>query len=383
MILALISKNQDLISRLESSYFRRLGVLLKSCDTGEELLKAAIDLRPQLVIVDRKLPDVDGFDLCGIMRTRPELLHVRIFLAVSKEDSNDDLLKDAERAGAHSVLHYPLSDEDLFQNLSQVLGLPRRLGRRIEVSIDAEVENEGGRYRGRVKDLGIHGARVELDGLNRTVFNSFTDVSLKVKRHKSSRPIILDATVVWRSELSTNGTGVLGLEFPKLPSLLRRQISELAFWEISEDKGVTIVSFVGDLTEATEFGELPGKLKGKVEFDLAGIRYINSTGLRSWVYFLEALHSVDDYVFSRISPAFARQASMIPKMLGEGNVISQFVPYFCEECRRESVFLLEVPNDALASDMAKYSFMCNACSVRLVLDDLPERLFGYLPFEER
>lgn len=378
MILALTSRNQDIMWRLESSYFQRLGVLHKSVETGDDILKFAIRLRPQVVIVNWELPDIDGFELCGLLRTHPDLIHVRVLMAVRKEHLSSSVIRKADRAGAHNVLAYPLSDEDLYSKLSLILGLPRRLGRRISVSIDAEVENEGGRYHGRVKDLGIYGARVELDGMSFREWGSFTDVSLKVKRHAESRPITLDATVMWRSELSPAGSGVLGLEFPDLPSLVRRQISELAFWEVSEKAGKTIVSFVGDLTEATEFGELPTLLSGKVEFDVSGIRYINSTGLRSWVYFLEALHNVEEYAFTRISPPFSRQVSMIPGMLGRGKILSQFVPYFCEECKEETVRLREVSDDSKMSEMARHDFKCSICGVKLVLDDIPERLFGYL-----
>jgi len=155
-------------------------------------------------------------------------------------------------------------------------------------------------------------------------------------------------------------------------------VTELAFWEVSEKAGKTIVSFVGDLTEATEFGELPTLLSGKVEFDVSGIRYINSTGLRSWVYFLEALHNVEEYAFTRISPPFSRQVSMIPGMLGRGKILSQFVPYFCEECKEETVRLREVSDDSKMSEMARHDFKCSICGVKLVLDDIPERLFGYL-----
>jgi CheY-like chemotaxis protein/predicted RNA-binding Zn-ribbon protein involved in translation (DUF1610 family) len=378
LILALTSRNQDVAWKLDSPYFRRLGVIHKSVDTGAELLRLAIRLQPQLVIINWELPDMDGFDLCGMMRTRPELVHVRVLVAVRREHLSARVIRRAEHVGAHNVVAYPCDEEDLFQHLSQVLGLPRRLGRRIGVSLEAEVDGAGGKYRGEVKDLGVHGARVELCRVSGARLASLREVRLLMKRNGNGPAVGVDANVVWQSDVSSDGCATVGLEFSSMPSELRRQVSELAFWELVPETDPALVIFMGDLTESTEFGDLPQRLTGKVEFDVAGVRYINSTGVRSWVYFLEEIDHLDEYVFTRCSPAFARQASMIPRMLGKGKVVSQFVPYICEDCGKEEVELLEIGEESAVYDSEAMRFMCPICGTRLSLDDIPEKLFGYL-----
>lgn len=378
MILALTSRNQDLAWLLESDYFKRLGVIHKAVDTGAELLHTATKLLPQVVIVNWELDDMDGFELCGRLRAQAKLVHTRVLVAVRKEHLSASVLRKAERVGAHNVLAYPLTNEALFQHLSKVLGLPRRLGQRISVSIEAEVEHAAGRHAGKITDLGIHGARMALEGVTDKKLSRMVNVTVDLKRHEKSRPITVEGKVVWRGRVTKGGTASVGLEFPSLPNLLRRQISELAFWELVPDSDPQIVLFMGDLTESTEFGDLLDEISGEVEFDVAGIRYINSPGLSSWVYFLDALRGVKSYSFSRLSPPFARQASMIPRMLGKGRVLSQFVPYYCEECGREELHLLKVKKDTDVEDLAESGFQCAACEHPLTLDDAPEKLFGYL-----
>jgi CheY-like chemotaxis protein len=380
LILILTSRNENISARLESSYFQRLGVIHHAEEMGEALLRRAIQLQPQVVIINWELPDpdLDGFELCGMMRTRPELHQVRVLVAVRREHLSARVLRHAERAGAHNVVAYPCSAEELFQHLSQVLGLPRRLGRRIGVSIEAEVDGSNSRHQGAVRDLGIHGARVELRNVSRAELSGLRQVDLLMKRRANAHPVAVKANVVWQSPLGADGRVGLGLEFVSMPSELRRQISELAFWELVPDTDPQLVVFMGDLTESTEFGDLAERLTGSVEFDLAGIRYINSTGVRSWVYFLESLEHLADYGFARCSPPFARQASMIPRMLGRGRVISQYVPYICEQCGREEIELLELAPDVTLQDLAQRRFDCPACQSVLSLDDIPEKLFGYL-----
>ncbi|MCD6498242.1 MAG: PilZ domain-containing protein [Deltaproteobacteria bacterium] len=384
MLLVLTSKNQDLVWRLDSSYFRRLGVLHKEVDTGAELLKQAIALRPQLMIVNWELPDMDGFDLCGILRTRPELLHMRIVVAVRKEHLSQTVIRKAEHSGAHNVIGYPCSDEELFQGLSQALGLPRRIGRRIRVTVDAKVTAGSDKWVGQVKDLGEHGARIVLPGADVEALRRHREFSVSMSRHMhQGRPIQAKAQAVWYGIDPEEGGASLGLEFVGLDSELRRGIIELAFWEILPDSEPTVVLFRGDVTESTEFGSLPEMLSGTVRFDLSGIRYINSTGVRSWVYFLEALQDVDEYEFVHASHSFVRQASMVPRLLGRGVVRSFFARYLCEACNVEELQLLEVEARTTVESLLVRRFHCPRCGAEMILDDIPDHIFGFLVTVQR
>lgn len=378
MILALTSRNQDLAWRLGSPYFRRLGLLHRAVDTGDELLRLALEFKPQVVMVNWELPDGDGFELCGTMRGLPELLHVRVLVAVRREHLSASVLRKADRAGAHDVVAIPCSDEELFQHLAQVLGLPRRLGRRIRVEIKVGVEDDRRLHLGIVKDLGIHGARVELPESPGRNFDSSRTLQLHMKRTPASRPVTVQAQVAWQAQLP-DGRGVsLGLEFLNLDSSLRSALCELAFWEVVDGTDPMLTILQGDLTESTDFGDLPQRLRGRVEFDLAGLRYINSTGIRSWTFFLESLHRVESYIFSRCSPAFLHQATMVSRILGSGTVVSLYAPYLCEECGREEMRMLDVGHKATIADLEAAAQRCAGCGTDMILDDLSDQLFGFL-----
>ena len=118
----------------------------------------------------------------------------------------------------------------------------------------------------------------------------------------------------------------------------------------------------------------------RVEFDAAGVRYINSQGSRLWTAFLRDLDPEIAYTFSRCSIAFATQASMIVGFLGRGTVTSFMAPYRCEACDRDEVRLLQTA--ALAAEdggeLVVPRFRCPECSGPLVLDEIAERYFAFL-----
>src|SRR4051794_38940483 len=75
----------------------------------------------------------------------------------------------------------------------------------------------------------------------------------------------------------------------------------------------------------------------RVEFDMGGVRSINSCGVREWLLFVERLGNRVVSVFENVSEVFVEQANMISNMFGRRtNEVRTFqAPYHCEACNRE------------------------------------------------
>ena len=133
----------------------------------------------------------------------------------------------------------------------------------------------------------------------------------------------------------------------------------------------------------TDFDQLRLHLEGtaKVEFDLAGVRYMNSSGVRNWAAFLRQLKETD-CSFVRCSVAFTSQAGMVPAVVGKGHVLSFLAPYHCDECDRSEERLLQTAALTEPSPVIPPRFRCSQCGGELEFDDVAERYFAFLEHEK-
>ena len=79
---------------LASVYLKRLqaeGFDVKRVPNGEEALAAAIEYKPNLVVLDIMMPKVSGFEVLDIMRNTPETAKVKIVvLSALSQDSDKE-----------------------------------------------------------------------------------------------------------------------------------------------------------------------------------------------------------------------------------------------------------------------------------------------------
>ena len=138
------------------------------------------------------------------------------------------------------------------------------------------------------------------------------------------------------------------------------------------------VTLGGDLDENVTFVELAPLLRGRVIFDLAEVRRINSCGVREWVMFHRDLvpASVTAVEFRACSPAVVAQLNTIANFRGRARVRSFLAPYVCEQCEIEEQRLVEVAHDP--GRTALPAFPCPRCDAKMTLDDLPDRYLSFL-----
>ena len=73
---------------------------------------------PDIMLLDLKMPKMDGFEVLAAMKTRPEFQHIRVIVLTSSEDIFD--VNKAYELGASSFLVKPLEFEN-FAGLMRTL----------------------------------------------------------------------------------------------------------------------------------------------------------------------------------------------------------------------------------------------------------------------
>lgn len=88
-------------------------------DGGRRALQLARAERPDLILLDIMMPDIDGIEVCKRLRGDPETAEIPIIMVTSSRDSGDRLR--ALKAGADDFLSKPLDDLILLARVRSLL----------------------------------------------------------------------------------------------------------------------------------------------------------------------------------------------------------------------------------------------------------------------
>lgn len=98
------------------------GFEIREVNNGEEALSAAVDFKPDLVLLDAMMPKISGFDVLDILRNTPETANVRIIMLTALSQP-----KDKERAESLGVDDYLVKSQvvisDVVERVKHHLGL--------------------------------------------------------------------------------------------------------------------------------------------------------------------------------------------------------------------------------------------------------------------
>lgn len=95
--------------RLASVYETRLqaeGFQTKRVANGEDALAAALQVRPDLILLDVMMPKVSGFDVLDILRNTPETTNIKIIMLTALSQDSD-----RERAKSLGVDDYLIKSQ--------------------------------------------------------------------------------------------------------------------------------------------------------------------------------------------------------------------------------------------------------------------------------
>ncbi len=86
---------------------------------GLEALEQLIQHTPDVFLLDVEMPNLNGYDLLGIMRLYPSLADVKIIMLTTR--SSDRHMQHALDLGAHAYLTKPCSQETLLETIQRLL----------------------------------------------------------------------------------------------------------------------------------------------------------------------------------------------------------------------------------------------------------------------
>ena len=90
---------------------QKAGYEVRTARTGEEVIQAVEQSKPNLLLLDAMMPKRDGFDVCQSLRSRPDLTDLPIIMLTAK--SRDVERQKGMALGATDYITKPFSTRDL------------------------------------------------------------------------------------------------------------------------------------------------------------------------------------------------------------------------------------------------------------------------------
>jgi DNA-binding response OmpR family regulator len=146
----LIVEDEQDILQLITLYLEKEGFRTVSAKTGAEGLRQVKQEKPDLVVLDLMLPEIDGLEVCKRLRSSPDTAMLPIIMLTAKAEESDTVI--GLELGADDYVTKPFSPKTL---VARVKALFRRLERKPDES-PAQY-----RYGDLVMDLARHEVRVK------------------------------------------------------------------------------------------------------------------------------------------------------------------------------------------------------------------------------
>ena len=118
----LLVEDDAALSGVYKSRLEMEGFEIREVNNGEQALSAALEFKPDLILLDAMMPKISGFDVLDILRNTPETANIRIIMLTALSQP-----KDKERAESLGVDDYLVKSQvvigDVVERVKYHLGM--------------------------------------------------------------------------------------------------------------------------------------------------------------------------------------------------------------------------------------------------------------------
>jgi CheY-like chemotaxis protein len=189
---------------LTQSFLSRAECRLLTASTGLEAIKVAKTEKPDLIVLDIEMPEMNGIEACRIIKSDTALSKTPIIMltSLSKEE-------EARRAGANHYLKKPIDEETFLSEIARFLPIILRQEQRFRVDLEALASADGRTSRVALTDISRSGGFVTALPYTPTIADQMT-LRVTLPLYEGDRQIEMRAVVV--RVIPDRGVGVRFLD---------------------------------------------------------------------------------------------------------------------------------------------------------------------------
>jgi CheY-like chemotaxis protein len=117
-VLILVVERNPAVQRLEKYFLEQAGYAVEFANDGMRALERARELKPDILVAEIMVPELDGLSLCRALKSDPATAHilVLIFSHLHAEDR-------ATEAGADAFLIKPMNEDLLIETVQRLISM--------------------------------------------------------------------------------------------------------------------------------------------------------------------------------------------------------------------------------------------------------------------
>ena len=115
----LIVEDEESLLKLESILLTSKGYDVRGASNGQEALDAIAEEKPDLVLLDIMLPEIDGFEVCQKIKDDPDTRDIPVIMLTAKK-SREDMAR-GEKVGADWYITKPFKSVMVIETIQRFL----------------------------------------------------------------------------------------------------------------------------------------------------------------------------------------------------------------------------------------------------------------------
>jgi DNA-binding response OmpR family regulator len=119
----LVVDDETNITELVAMALRYVGFDVATASSGRDAITAVTEFRPDLVVLDVMMPDLDGFEVCELLKRNRETNLIPVLMVTALNDASHR--SRGVRVGANDYLTKPFTTEGLFSAIDRALAWRR------------------------------------------------------------------------------------------------------------------------------------------------------------------------------------------------------------------------------------------------------------------
>lgn len=121
MSVMILIVDDDYMSRdVLQAHLENVGYQVMTANSGSKAVQLAEEHQPDLVLMDVRMPMMNGYDACIQLKSQPRTAHIPVLLVTALED--EQALENSQQVGADGLITKPFDAVDLLEQISRLIG---------------------------------------------------------------------------------------------------------------------------------------------------------------------------------------------------------------------------------------------------------------------